>query len=258
MHPITMLALVGGGVVAASALSGPVMHDIDAEPMGPKRAPRPLPDRLKKKGLVVWGEGGTWEPSYMKSVGCEDVRWGFCFREYIDGIRRHPDAPKTVAEVEKWVQRVLMFIDPTGAKIAQWIVKNVCLTFKFRLSGYNLQSGSRYYSVSGRDTSVQVRMLDNAAPPHPLPAKKGYKRVWIATGLDNGLRNPDVLTVFWPGSEEGGPVIQELLGRTNIRALLRMDHRVEGALKPKALAEAGCGKSKWWVSTRKKALKYDK
>lgn len=240
---------------------------VAASSRGPKL--RPIKARTVKRakfvepqGINVFGPGGTYEPDYLKTVGCTDVRWAFCFDMLRDEWYAMSQAEegkaakqaKAVKKAEEIYMKIMMAVEPQGTKIAKWLVDHICFRFLFKLRAYNERDGSRWYAITPKFPAMQ---LDAAAPPHPFPPLKGYKRVWISKTLDTMTRSPETISVFWPTSEEGGGVEAELAGRRVIRGLLRMSPEYPGALQANQLKAAECGKGGGFtVATRKQAKKW--
>lgn len=231
-----------------TAEPGP-LPTIGAETVLPERMP--MPDLAP--GLEVWGKKpgeGTWAPALMKSMGCTDMEWGVCFADWIDTLQKDPDAPGWTKNLD---QRIYRFADSflVGAGVmAEWLVDRACLRFKVPLYAYRLtDKGTTYYAVERHDAPILLR---GATPPHPLPKRSGYNRVWISSVQATMTRSDDAMIVYWP--EQDPPNVKELLPRKTIRGLLRMDPDYAGAVSIKQLVRADCGKSRWYLSSREKAM----
>ncbi len=251
-------AAPASGIISAA----PVMPTMEGkavwEPLGT------IPARAEKEhpGLIVWGTKkgeGAFQPAYLKSEGCKDLRWGVCLPDLIDELQKHPNAPKWTRNLDEIIVRIGNIIAAGAGTISKWIVDRACVRFKFPLGRYKTVEGDTLYAVHTKPAGLA---LVGVTPPHPLPRLDGWKRVWIDTVAQPGTRNETALVVYWPRTPENepyDPVIQELLSRTQIRAMLRMSADVTGAITAKQLATAGaqrgdCGKSKWWLARRSKAM----
>jgi hypothetical protein len=203
----------------------------------------------------VWGTTTDepnvyWSPGYLKSDGCKDFRWGLCYDDLIDSIMSDPDVPQWTRDLKTIIPVIAKVFSADAARIADWIEKNVCVRFKWPLYGYYwLGGGSRWLAVSRHDAD---RRLIAATPLHPFPTKSGYKRVWFSKEGPAMTRSDRAIQVYWPDRET--PKLAELLQVVEIRAMLRLDYRASGSINAKKLAEAACGKSKWWLARRSKAM----
>lgn len=233
---------------------------------GPNRAPK-KPGRAdpeeKEPAIKTWGTqlgemDAAWNPTYLKSLGTEDFRFGLCYDEWSHDLANDKNV-KGPMKVADGVQNILKWLAP-GVD-TDWLLNKLCVRFKFPLRRYQDLFGNKAWAIwRGHDVAAQ---LDSIAPPMPIPPKKGWKRVWVSFERDNSSRTPTVVSAFWPSSEEGGPVLQELADTHTLRRLLKMfsydknDNEL-GQLNAKDLANAAIGKSTWWPARHDKAMaEYD-
>ena len=224
-------------------LAGVTIKTIPAEPA---ETPEPA--------IKTFGEDGAWKPRYLKSLGCQDFRWGVCLPDLIESIQTDPQTPEWTKNIDEVVIAVANVVSVGSGEVAQWLLDRACLRFKFPLRAYEDDEGHRLWKVAGGEAPIQ---LTGWAPEHPYPPRTGYKRVWVNDfegGAAPSTRNETAVMVFWPASEEGGPALAELISTSEIRSMLRLAGDVTGAINAKKLAAAGCGKSKWWFARRSKAM----
>lgn len=234
---------------------GPLLTIIAEKVRGP-RPPRAPPVPAEKPWLDVWGDKpgeGTWQPALMKSMGCTDMEWGVCLADWIDTLEADPAAPKWTKDLDERIYRFADFLSVGSGVVAEWLVDRACLRFKIPLYAYRFSGQSlTYYAVERHDAPI---LLSGATPPHPLAKLSGTNRVWVSTVQATMTRNPSALIVYWP--EQDPPNVKELIPRAEIRGMLRMDStevRFGGAVSIKQLARADCGKTRWYLSSRKKAM----
>lgn len=231
---------------------------IPAKRKPPKRA---LPERMPKPeaGLKVWGDypddDATWVPTYMKSLGVKDFRWGMCLPDLIEELQRDPRVPSWVGNIDEVVYAVANVVSAGAGKVAQWLMDRVCLRFKWPLRAFETLEGERLWTVDTGEAPIQATGF---APPHPLPARPGYKRVWVRD-FDGGFaartRNETALEVYWPElPEHSGPVVKELVNTAELRGMLRMAYDVTGAITAGDLAGVAEGRSRFWFARRKEAM----
>jgi hypothetical protein len=259
--PIPLIALVAAGVAVGTAVVV-VIADSGFRPIDAKKrlqampalvAKRQLPPRAKRPhpGIKVWGsvrENAWWVASYQKSLGCKTFRWGVCAKQFFDDMEAKARAEgatgaKAVATAKDVLMWAFRTVAPEVTAVAVWIVKNFCLRFRFPLRAYEDIDGNLGWAIL--DNVSEGRTLEGAAPSHPFPARKGWKRVWISWQRPNRQRSDAVVSIFWPGIDnDGKPVLKELAAEATIRGMLRMDPDFTGALNIKQLAGAACNNKK--------------
>lgn len=215
------------------------------------------------QGLRVWGDneqdtGATYRPTYIKWSSCSDMMWGFCAKDFLDNLG-HQNTPRFQAGYENFM-KILAWIFP-AADIATWLTKNFCMRFKFRLNVWGDDYGGKGWEV-GRWPADQLAV---GVPNSPLVKREGWHRVWIRNGeFDSSTRNTTTVQLFFPSNpaypENKTSIMMELLSTKEIRAMLRLDANVSGAMQIDRLAWAvgagGCGDgAKFWLATRTKAMK---
>lgn len=283
--PALLLLLLAGGVVAAVAaakrkpttLEGkratPTLHAtqlLQAERViTPARAAKLVED--VPPGICTWGDTWQdidrcyWVPMYLKTRGKTDLRWGACIMDWTDDISRYEKMPKWTRKIDDAVVLIANIISAGAGDVAKWLLDRICFrmiwkgvrTYEFPSDspdGVRVETGVRYYAVDRRESGITM----NFSPDFPanMPEVGGFKRVWVAresSGAAPMTRSAEALIVFWPRQTEGGPVVQELLTRSQIRSMLRMDPAVSGSIDAKQLARAADGKSKWWLARRSKS-----
>lgn len=231
--------------------------DVDKHPPIPKRIPK-----QQAPGIRIWGTGqddyaATWRPTYLKSIGKRDLRWGVCIFDWVDDLQKCSDAPAWTRKIDDVIYWIANLVAAGAGEVAEWLNSHICVRFKWkgiRAYEWGGGDGTNWYAVD----RTQSGILLNQSPDFPpnMPEVKGWKRVWVNT-VDKGFapmtRSDEAVQVFWPRQTEGGPVMQELLPRKLIRAMLRMDCKVVGSINSKQLARVATGRSSWWLARRSKA-----
>lgn len=224
----------------------------------PKRATVVDLGEEAEPGIRLWGESSTdteatWVPGYQKSLGCKKFRWGFCTQQWFDHMdeeakKQGAAGIKVLEFVEKAMWWIVRFYSVQAAEIARWVMRNFCFRFSFPMRKYEAVNGWTGYAIH---IQTDTRLYP---PAHPLQPRSGWKRVWMRMG-PNWTRNEQTVTVFWPASEPGGPIVQEIVNGYQLRGMLRMDSDVTGAMDVRSLAHSNgiCDKAHWWPARKSKA-----
>lgn len=261
-----MLWLLGAVMALAAGAPTTVIAEPRALVTRARRARiQAMPAKLKTAvppGIRLWGthegDDATWNPGYVKSLGCKHLRWGFCVQQYMDHSKAEAkkqgieDEVEALERAEAVVWRILKWYSLAGVKIAKWILANTCLRFSWEFRKYEDVNGGQGWAIHIHEGEGEMLF----PPPHPLPRRDGYKRIWFMRG-NNWTRNETVVTTFWPKEDQGqdAPVVMEVIGQDQIRAMLRMDADVTGAVDVQGLnnSNALCGEHRWWPARKKLA-----
>lgn len=241
--------VIGLGIIA-SATKKTKVEPFPATTVPPKRKEK-LPKRKEKPPkrkektvptLQPYGVGEYWEPAYVKLAGCENFRFGACFEDWIDLVAAKSRPTADIEEAKDFIIKILAFFS-SEVKVAKWILDHSCIRFKFPLETVEDEWGGRGRAVwRGGDTGYI-----GPAPSHPFSPRDGWKRVWVHLPGDetNSIRSKNVATVLFLTD-----TIWEILWDGQIRDLLSMRSE-DGALTPKDLAGAACGKVTFWMTLRR-------
>lgn len=194
-----------------------------------KYAPRP---KRVDKETPLEAFVAQHRPIVLEYLGCKTFEWGFCVQDAME----EATAAGGAAAVSSLIEWVSTF---TGLNA---LTNALCFRFRFELHRFKDLDGAYWWAV--------VKPYPIGDYPAPRQAKHSherspaYVRAWVAPGQfwDEG---EDSLIAYFPDDDAQTVLIQT----ANLRTLLREDK-----IDATTIADAGCGTSRWSITTRAKAM----